>query len=105
MFRPIDVEYTSRYSTGRPSRENALALGLPPTTPDSAGSVSNAAVIASRRRSRKGTALGADGLGICCFYRPFTYARRRNGGLEVAIAPTWLRRYQIPRKVRQLTNR
>src|SRR6188472_4341148 len=39
MLRPIDVEYTSRYSTGKPSRENAFAFGAPPTT------------IASRRRS------------------------------------------------------
>jgi hypothetical protein len=32
MLRPIAVEYTSRYSTGKPSRENAFAFGTPPTT-------------------------------------------------------------------------
>src|SRR5690349_7495217 len=103
MLRPIDVEYTSRYSTGRPSRENASACGAPLT--DSAARVSNAGATASRRRSRIGTVLTTAGLGICCFYRPFTYACRTIGGLEIAIAPTWLRRYQTPRKVRQLTNR
>src|SRR6187551_381058 len=52
MLRPIDVEYTSRYSTGKPSRENAFAFGAPPTTTANAGSVSTAAAIASRRGSR-----------------------------------------------------
>jgi hypothetical protein len=52
MLRPIDVEYTSRYSTGKPSRENAFAFGAPPTTTANAGSVDTAAAIASRRRSR-----------------------------------------------------
>ena len=66
MLRPIDVEYTSRYSTGKPSRENALAFGAPPTTTASAGSVSTAAAIASRRRSRYCTALTTDVRGICC---------------------------------------
>ena len=105
MLRPIAVEYTSRYSTGRPSRENALAFGVPPTTTASAGSVSTAAATASRRRSRFCTALTTDVRRICCSYRPFTCPRRMNGGLEIAIAPTWLRRYQTLRKPGQLTNR
>ena len=105
MLRPIAVEYTSRYSTGKPSRENAFAFGTPPTTTANAGSVSTAAAIASRRRSRYCTALTTDVRGICCSYRPFACPRRINGGLEMAIAPTWLRRYQTFRKPGQLTNR
>src|SRR5436853_6516430 len=81
MFRPIAVEYTSRYSTGRPSRENALAFGVPPTTAR-AGSDSSAAATASRRRSRLGTALTTDGLGICCSTVRSHVHAARNGGLE-----------------------
>src|SRR6476646_5398748 len=57
MLRPIAVEYTSRYSTGKPSRENASAFGALPTTTANAGT---AAAIASRRRSRYCTALTTD---------------------------------------------
>jgi hypothetical protein len=105
MLRPIAVEYTSRYSTGRPSRENALAFGTSPTTTASAGSVSTAAATTSRRRSRFCTALTTDVRRICCTYRPFTCPRRMNGGPEMAIAPRWLRRYQTLRKPGRLTNR
>src|SRR6476646_9423548 len=105
MLRPIAVEYTSRYSTGKPSRENAFAFGALPTMTANAGTVNTAAAIASRRRSRFCTALTTDVRCICCSYRPFRCPRRMNGGLEIAIAPTWLRRYQTPRKPRQLTNR
>ena len=100
MLRPIAVEYTSRYSTGKPSRENAFAFGALPTMTANAGTVNTAAAIASRRRSRYCTALTTDVRGICCAYRPFACPRRINGGLEIAIAPTWLRRYQNFQKTR-----
>src|SRR4029078_9200228 len=48
MLRARDVEYTSRYSTGKPSRENAFAFGAPPTTTANAGSVRSAAAIATQ---------------------------------------------------------
>ena len=62
-LRPIAVLYTSRYSTGRPSRENACAVG----TPVSHGSVNSAASATSKR------------LSICCSYRPFHVQRRACG--------------------------
>src|SRR5215218_8657471 len=61
ILRPIDVEYTSRYSTGRPSRENAFAVGVTLDTTAMAGIVRTAAHVAIARRSQVRTAL----------YRPF----------------------------------
>src|SRR3954452_22010259 len=99
MFRPIAVEYTSRYSTGRPSRENALAFGAPPTAAR-AGSERSVAATASRRRSRFGAEFTTDGLGICCStVRSHVYAVW-NGGVDIAVAPTWLRRYPTSQKSR-----
>src|SRR6476646_8482391 len=85
MLRPIAVEYTSRYSTGRPSREQALAFGTSPTMTATAGNARTAAATASRRESRSRTALTTDVRRISCSYHPFTCARRMNGGLEMAI--------------------
>src|SRR5258707_15145491 len=42
MLRFIAAENTSRYSTGRPGRENAPAVADPPTKPISPGSVAAA---------------------------------------------------------------
>jgi len=44
MLRFIDGENTSRYSTGRPGRENAPAVAEPPTKPIRPGSVAAVAL-------------------------------------------------------------
>jgi hypothetical protein len=50
MLRFIDWENTSRYSTGRPGRENAPAVAEPPAKPISPGKASiDAATTASLR--------------------------------------------------------
>src|SRR5215213_7610245 len=51
MLRFIAAENTSRYSTGRPGRENALAVAEPPTKPISPGSVSAAKALTAKRRN------------------------------------------------------
>src|SRR6201998_4890386 len=52
MSRPIDGDGTSRYSTGRPGRENACAVAEPPATPISPGSAAAAAAAAASRRTQ-----------------------------------------------------
>ena len=51
MLRFIAAENTSRYSTGSPGRENALAVAEPPTKPISPGSVAAAAALTASRRN------------------------------------------------------
>src|SRR4029453_18292275 len=51
MFRFIAAENTSRYSTGRPGRENAPAVAEPPTKPISPGSVAAATAPTASRRN------------------------------------------------------
>src|SRR3954466_1431849 len=51
MLRFIAAENTSRYSTGRPGRENAPAVAEPPTKPISPGSVAAATAHTASRRN------------------------------------------------------
>src|SRR5947208_14860482 len=51
MLRFIAAENTSRYSTGRPGRENAPAVAEPPTKPISPGSVAAATALTANRRN------------------------------------------------------
>src|SRR5690242_6674830 len=51
MLRFIEAEKTSRYSTGKPGRENALAVAEPPTKPISPGSANAAKALTASRRN------------------------------------------------------
>jgi len=54
MLRPIDADGTSRYSTGRPGRENASAVGVVcPIAPTNPGSVAAATAATVRPRSER----------------------------------------------------
>ena len=52
MLRPIEADGTCRYSTGRPGRENAPAVGASPTRPIRPGSAAAAIVATVSRRSQ-----------------------------------------------------
>src|SRR5271167_421049 len=52
MLRPIEPDGTCRYSTGRPGRENAPAVGASPTRPIRPGSAAAAIVATVNRRSQ-----------------------------------------------------
>jgi hypothetical protein len=71
MLRPIAAEYTSRYSTGRPSREKADALGVEPVTAAIVAIITTAAVTAARRWQTARTAGPLNVQTIGCSTRPF----------------------------------
>src|ERR1700682_2992818 len=114
MLRPIAVEYTSRYSTGKPSRENAPAVAEPPVTDTNAGSVRSAPTTAVTRRNNMlrtpGRAASTGSLlPIRCSIHPFTCPALNQGTARGVVTPDWGIAAMSPRRYqhgpRQLTDR
>src|ERR1700694_1990247 len=114
MLRPIAAEYTSRYSTGKPSRENAPAVAEPPVTDTNAGSVRSAPTPAVARSTDMLRTPGRAPstvrlLTIRCSNHPFTCPALIPGTARGVVTPDWGIAAMSPRCYqhgpRQLTDR